>query len=60
MAKILCEYGLTGFGAGAYVHLPINHDFFLLFGIAEVSSFRYKGYYSPIHQTDGLQSPPKD
>ena len=39
---------------------PLHRDFSLLFAISEVGSFTCIGCDSPIHGTDGLESPPKD
>ena len=39
---------------------PLHRDFSLLFAINEVGSFTCIGCDSPIHGTDGLESPPKD
>ena len=39
---------------------PLHRDFSLLFAIGEVGSFTCIGCDSPIHGTDGLESPPKD
>ena len=39
---------------------PLHRDFSLLFARSEVGSFTCIGYFSPIHGTDGLESPPKD
>ena len=45
--------------AGLYC-LTTSPDFSLLFARSDVGSFTCIGYYSPIHGTDGLKSPPKD
>ena len=39
---------------------PLHRDFSLLFARSEVGSFTCIGCDSPIHRTDGLESPPKD
>ena len=39
---------------------PLHRNFSLLFAIGEVGSFTCIGCDSPIHGTDGLESPPKD
>ena len=39
---------------------PLHRDFSLLFARSEVGSFTCIGCDSPIHGTDGLESPPKD
>ena len=61
-------YSLLGWTTRGRHHTPVFHmfdwplhrDFSLLFAIGEVGSFTCIGCDSPIHGTDGLESPPKD